>query len=197
MGVLVDDIQSTMIGCTTADERNIISANIEDGVRITGANASQNLVWGNLIGTTKSGGALGNGGAGVSIIDGSDNSIGIDINGDGEGNTIAFNTGVGVSVKTLTAAPTIGNIIRRNSIHDNGGLGIDLGGDGVTANDPGDVDPLTGSAPNNLQNFPENLVVAKAADGTVYVNGDLNSAATKTYKIDLYGGSRLQRGFAK
>jgi CSLREA domain-containing protein len=189
VGVLVDNVQSTMIGCTTDDERNIISANIEDGVRITGANASQNLVWGNLIGTTKSGGALGNGGAGVSIIGGSDNSIGVDLDGNGRGNTIAFNTGVGVSVKSSTGAPGIGNIISQNSIHDNGGLGIDLGGDGVTANDPGDLDSLVAHPANNLQNFPVNLVVAGAADGIVYVSGELNSAATNNYRIDLYGNS--------
>ena len=37
-----------------------------------------------------------------------------------------------------------------NSIYGNGGLGIDLGGNGVNLNDPGDTD----SGPNNVQNFP-------------------------------------------
>ena len=40
--------------------------------------------------------------------------------------------------------------IRGNSIHDNAGLGIDLGGSGADPNDPGDAD----DGPNHLQNFP-------------------------------------------
>ena len=43
------------------------------------------------------------------------------------------------------------NSIRRNVIYDNTGMGIDLGGDGVTGNDTGDAD----SGQNRLQNFPE------------------------------------------
>ena len=42
------------------------------------------------------------------------------------------------------------NTIRTNSIYDNGLLGIDLGDDGVTLNDPDDLD----SGPNDLLNFP-------------------------------------------
>ena len=43
------------------------------------------------------------------------------------------------------------NFIKGNSIYSNGKLGIDLGNDGVTPNDPGDTD----TGPNTLLNFPE------------------------------------------
>ena len=62
-------------------------------------------------------------------------------------NTIANNGGDGVTVVSNGAT---GNRIEKNSIHDNVGLGIDLGDDGVTANDNDDSD----SGPNNLQNYP-------------------------------------------
>ena len=45
-----------------------------------------------------------------------------------------------------------GNRITGNSIHDNTGLGIDLGNDGVTPNDAGDTD--SNADANFLQNFP-------------------------------------------
>jgi parallel beta-helix repeat protein len=65
--------------------------------------------------------------------------------GAGEGNVIAHNLGHGVLVGT-----GVQNHIRGNSIFQNQGLGIDLGGTGVTPNDSGDGD----SGANQLQNFP-------------------------------------------
>ncbi|HZD57295.1 MAG TPA: right-handed parallel beta-helix repeat-containing protein [Anaerolineales bacterium] len=71
----------------------------------------------------------------------------------GEANTVAFSSMVGVLIDN---GPT-GINLSRNSIHSNEGLGIDLNGEGVTPNDPGDGD--TGA--NNLQNFP---VIQSAID---------------------------------
>ncbi|HMT93856.1 SdrD B-like domain-containing protein [uncultured Thiothrix sp.] len=61
-------------------------------------------------------------------------------------NTIAHNAWAGIA----HIGSGLGNTYSQNSIHDNGGLGIDLGVDGVTANDDLDVD--TGS--NKLLNYP-------------------------------------------
>src|SRR5262249_34891538 len=63
------------------------------------------------------------------------------------GNTIAQNGGTGVAVTGLTS---LRDAIQHNSIFGNSGIGIDLGSDGATPNDIGDVE----AGPNNLQNFP-------------------------------------------
>ena len=64
----------------------------------------------------------------------------------GSGNLVAFNATAGVQVWQGSSD----NAILGNSIRDNGALGIDLIGNGITANDAGDGD----EGPNNLQNFP-------------------------------------------
>lgn len=61
-------------------------------------------------------------------------------------NTIAHNTWAGIA----HLGNGIGNTYSQNSIHDNGGLGIDLGVDGVTVNDDLDVD----TGPNKFLNYP-------------------------------------------
>jgi len=115
--------QSNTIGGTTAGERNIISGNDIDGVRISGSGTDSNTVYGNYIGTDVNGTAdLGNSNHGVHIYGGAQsNTIG------GTGNTIAFNGQDGVEVEN---ADTDYNKISQNSIHDNTSLGIDLAGGG-------------------------------------------------------------------
>ena len=72
----------------------------------------------------------------------------------GAGNTIAFSTGIGVDVDATAGT---GNEIRFNSIFSNTGLGIDLGGDGVTLNNSAGH-----TGPNNYQNFPVITAVTSA-----------------------------------
>ena len=73
-----------------------------------------------------------------------------------------------------------GNRLLINSIHDNLALGIDLGGEGVTANDPGDGDP----GPNNLQNYP--LLTGAT---TTAIEGTLDSVGRRTYRIELFANA--------
>jgi len=93
-------------------------------------------------------------------------------------NVIARNshTGVGVSFGA-------GNTIRANSIYSNGVLGINLGADGVTANDVGDTDV----GPNGWQNFPVLLLAEGGA--TTRVVGTLNTFASATVTIDFYAST--------
>ena len=65
-----------------------------------------------------------------------------------EGLTIKNFPGNGISV---TGALSIRNGLTCNLIYNNNGLGIDLGADGGTLNDPGDAD----TGPNDLLNYPE------------------------------------------
>jgi CSLREA domain-containing protein len=134
-----------------------------------------NRVEGNLIGTDASGTTpLGNAGDGVVLNGVSGSRIGGIA--PGEGNVIANSGGAGVLVVDTDATA---NAILGNSIHDNGSLGIDLGGGGFIAeNDYLDGD----SGPNGLQNYPS---VNVSSDGTT-IYGALVSQASKTYRIELF-----------
>ncbi len=101
-------------------------------------------------------------------------------------NTIAFNGGAGVAVEAGLAilggaVAFTGNSIRGNSIHDNRGLGIDLGVDGVSLNDRRDADV----GPNHLQNFPTIKGVQRRGK-TTRVTGSLHSQPNATHTVDFY-----------
>src|SRR3990172_5350107 len=77
-----------------------------------------------------------------------------------------------------------GNKFLGNQIFDNGGLGIDLAGGGVTVNDVGDVD----MGANQLQNFPVvNQVVPGTASATF--DGRINSQPNLVYRIELFSNA--------
>jgi hypothetical protein len=115
-------------------------------VAIQTVDATGNHVIANFIGTNRSGGSLGNAGAGVVV------EMGATANKIGQ-NTIAFN----------------------------GGLAIDLSGDGPTANDLLDAD----SGPNTLQNFPD-LITATGLSTMTNVMGRLRSAANANFILDFF-----------
>ncbi len=178
------DIRVGTNGDGIADEveGNLIAANVGPGVNYW--NASNGRIAGNLIGVDANGNALGNGHAGVWLGGGTTTSR-VGTNSDGlsdvlEGNAIAFNALAGVMLPDSAGGS---NSIRGNSIHSNGGLGIDLGDSGITPNDPGDAD----TGPNNLQNFPM-LSVAEPGAAT-HVVGTLNSQADTTFILDFYANT--------
>ena len=125
-GILVWGAVNTSIGGNTAGKRNVISGNASFGVfilpQVTGVGATGNIVRGNYIGTQADGKTpLGNSSTGITLFFAPSNTIGG--TGAGDGNTIAYNGGNGVTVDRLEAN---GNLIQRNSIHGNGIMGIDL-----------------------------------------------------------------------
>ena len=97
---------------------------------------------------------------------------------------IAYNGGNGVTVGADSSDPSTGNAILSNSIHDNGGLGIDLGDDGVTLNTPGGPH----SGPNDLQNFPV-ILSAVDFDGVTAVMGTLNSTPGTTFTVQFFASA--------
>ena len=160
---------------------NLVSGNRDVGILVFGSNA--NTIRTNLVGVAADGTtALGNVGNGIDI-KGNNNIIGGVAAG--QANTIAFNTGVGVSVQddNEQGGISVGNSIRGNSIHDNGGLGIDLGLNGVSANDANDAD---GGA-NNLQNYPAlTLATQSGAGQNLVLQGTLNSTAGRTFTVEAF-----------
>ena len=132
VGVNVQTNDAVTIGGTTASARNIISGNTGHGISVSTTASATHYILGNYIGVGSDGSTLlGNGGAGVYI---AASNVQVGGKNAGEGNIIAGNTGAGVVI-----ASGSNNLVYRNSIYGNGGLGIDVGNDGVTANSLNDA----------------------------------------------------------
>ena len=93
-----------------------------------------------------------------------------------DGNLIHDNGGTGVAVLGGTG----GTAIRGNSIYNNTRLGIDLNGNGATANDAGDTDIGT----NGLQNWPV-LAIQVTGSGAEMI-GTLDSTPDTSFEIDVF-----------
>ena len=167
-----------VVGGVAANAANVVSGNVFYGITLD-APAARNRVQANLVGTQAGGVlALPNGGDGIRVIGGNDNTIGGLL--PGVGNVVAFNTGNGVEVDSGT-----GNTVTRNAISDNLGLGIDLGGEDLpTLNDSADVDTGGGV---DLVNFPEVDVATTSAGGVTTVDWQLDDALPLTrFRLDFY-----------
>lgn len=175
---VIQAAHNNRIGGPTAAERNLISGNHSSGV---GLFTNGNTVQGNIIGP------YANGATGVS------NFYGVEIGGNnnviggtaaGEGNVIARNgvnnAGKGVAIRKDFS----GNRVLGNSIHSNGGLGLDLADDGVTPNDSGDVDTGVLTA-NEFQNYP--VITSVVPNGNNFdIKGDLNSLPNKQFRLEFF-----------
>ncbi len=98
-----------------------------------------------------------------------------------ERNVISGNDQDGVLVAGTFGNIATGNRILQNSNFANGSLGIDLGDDGPTPNDPGDGD----TGPNNRQNKPI-LSSARISATSTTVRGTLNSTPNKSFRVQFF-----------
>jgi hypothetical protein len=162
-----------------------IGHNTLRGISIEGECGTWSIT-GSRIGTTAGGADIGNGSDGVyaaafrdgisSPSYGSGGFMGPAWDGSLPANKVAFNGGAGVRVQ----APTVYFKITGNEFWNNGGLAIDLGATGVTANDTGDAD----TGPNRLQNFP---VITLATPTRVI--GRLESEANIGYVVQVFAAA--------
>ena len=182
---IAESASENIIGEPATAARNLISANAGSGLVIEGtddagiAPTSDNVIQGNYIGTNRAGSAqLGNTERGVLVLF---NVSGVAIGGvnAAEGNVIAGNGDAGVDVFAGTQTAPTGVKVLGSPIYSNAGLGIDLNGDGVSLNDPGDGD----NGPNGLQNFPALTV---ALIGSTEVRGTLDSSPNTTFRIEIF-----------
>ena len=154
---------------------NVISGNIGDGILLnvfTPDRVRNTRIEGNLIGVAADGvSPLGNGRDGVNVFSGSglgDNVIGG--TGAGQGNIIAFNAVTGVAVGSSSSR----DAVLGNSIHSNGGLGIDLGRDG-----------LVNAAANNGQMPP--VITAAAVNGAV--DGTVEGPVSSSVRVEFFASA--------
>lgn len=104
------------------------------------------------------------------------------------GTVIASNRITGVETTgVVVGSQENGITITGNSIHDCGGLGIDLfsgnfgGIGGVTLNDPGDAD----SGGNGLQNFPV-ILTATTTGSAITIQGTLDSSSSTEFTLEFF-----------
>jgi CSLREA domain-containing protein len=96
-------------------------------------------------------------------------------------NIIANNGGNGIEIRSVNSRK---NTVGGNLIYNNAGLGIDLSGDGITANDSLDAD----IGANDLQNFPV-ITSALVTGSTRSVSGTLNSATGQIYRVEFFANT--------
>ena len=180
-GVRIDGAWANMIGRDQAELGvigNLISGNDLTGITLSNG-AQANFIFANTIGNNAVGGGLGNPGSGVSLVDTDTSYNSIGGSGAGKGNTIARSGGAGIA-----ASAGLYNSIVSNSIFGSGTLGIDLGSDGVTANDPCDGD----DGPDRLQNYPVlSLVSGGGSTSTTTIAGTLDGSPSTSFTIQFFG----------
>jgi CSLREA domain-containing protein len=126
----VEGASLTVIGGTSAAERNVVSGNGGHGILLH--NSTNNTVRGNYAGTNAAGtAAIANGIDGIAVDGGGANTIGGP--GAGEGNLASGNTNQGISIFGVDFPSTTGNIVQGNKAGTNfdGTTAIPNGGEGI------------------------------------------------------------------
>jgi hypothetical protein len=164
-----------LLGHDNTISGNLIGDNVQAGILVDGGGGVGNLIDNNFIGTDADGANLGNGNAGIHLTGNSNDSP--------HDNTIRYNTIAKNADEGVWVDFGVRNKVRKNKIHGNGLLGIDIAGEGITANDDDAmVNPFDYA--NGGQNFP---VLSSAGGGSN--SGRLIGTLTTTpgdYTLDVY-----------
>ncbi|MFN2273172.1 MAG: right-handed parallel beta-helix repeat-containing protein, partial [Anaerolineae bacterium] len=195
--ILYEGAQHNLIGGSTPGERNIISGNYADGIRISDVGTMSNTVSGNFIGTDVSGtGARGNMESGVLILEGaSQNLIGGDHGSPGGACSGACNliSGNGLDGIRIRDWGTWGNRVCGNYIGtDPDGLG-GLGNHrhGILINDE-----AGGTLVGGGTEAQRNLISGNGEDGiAIYENSNGNVVSGNYVGTDVNGSSLVPNGY--
>jgi hypothetical protein len=176
-GITLQGTTGVTIGGSDSGAGNRICNSRASGISLLGCTGT--VIQRNFIGTDAAAARpLGNAQGGIYLQGSSTNTLGnaLEAATGNTGNVIFYNGGTGVSVYMGEA-----NSILGNRIYDNAGLAIDLGADGLTANDPGDWD--TGA--NGLQNSPV-LTNVSSTVSSAQMQGALNSTPSATFRLEFF-----------
>ena len=183
---IVDSSGNTIGGLPSSTPANLISGNLQNGVSIIGTaaglSATNNVVFGNFIGTTLNGTVgLGNQANGVSISDASNNTVGgtISFGGGtsfGAGNLISGNTQNGVLIQGTGVAAATGNVIDAQLDRHESRSELGPGQRGRRCHDPG-------RSSNTVGGTVGNVISGNTGDG-VYIAGTSTLAATGNLVIN-------------
>jgi len=170
-GIVVAESSSNFIGayeCNTlcVASGNVIASNGSAGILVHG---DSNMIVGNYIGAFDWSTPVGNGSHGI-VIGGASNVV--------ESNKLSGNVGDAVRV---TDGSTV---ITTNELSENGGLPIDLAGDGPTPNDQLDAD----TGPDGFQNYPVLTEVVSNGYSTRF-KGMFSSVPGVEGQIEFVGAS--------
>jgi VCBS repeat-containing protein len=172
---------NNIIGGTTAGERNVISGNTSQGIRVGGNGVSGNLIRGNYIGLNAAGtAALANGSYGISVGDNSNsNTIGGSVAG--AGNVISGNSSHAIFIDTSTSNTIQGNLIGTNAA-DNATIANN--GSGVFVAVSGSSNKIGGSQAD------EGNTIASAVGDGVYIS-NVNTVNVSVLGNSIYASSGL------
>ncbi|MBL8398028.1 MAG: DUF4347 domain-containing protein, partial [Candidatus Accumulibacter sp.] len=186
--IMLNASGNNVIGGATAAAGNLIVGSPGAAIWLADTNATGNLIEGNTIGTD----------AGLTQNWG--NGVGVRFTGPAHDNMVRNNVIAHSAFNGIRLSADVGaaNAFLGNRIWDSVGVGIDLGEDDVTPNDPA-INLDADAGPNNLQNFPV-LITAATTGSTLAVRGSLDAAANTTYRLEFFNnplGSENATGYGE
>ncbi|HEV2799104.1 MAG TPA: carboxypeptidase regulatory-like domain-containing protein, partial [Pyrinomonadaceae bacterium] len=189
-GVGIIDSANNTIGGTAAAARNVISGNGGDGIGISGASSTGNIIQGNFIGTDAAGtsaipnarSAVAIGGASNNVVGGTSAGARNVLSGNTQNGVIIFSGGSGTSIQ--------GNFIGTNA---SGTAGLPNGGEGIFV--------MGGSSNNTIGGTTaaaRNIISGNNSNGISFRdNGTNNNAVVGNYiGTDVSGTASIRNLFA-